>query len=325
MLHIILGILKIIGILVGIIFLLLLAALLAAVFVPVRYKLSAKAQAGQYAVSLRGSWLLHMVSAAVTADSAGESGIEVAIRLFGIRLPLFGSDKKSGKKHKEKDRKEDAEKGRKPSGDKAVKRDEPEHEQKLEPSKPERKPKRRSESEQSSKLSKQERKTGQNESKAAKMDQKADRPNILQKIWFQCRRICDKIKQIIQKIVALLRKPGELLALAEEYEARELLGTLVGHLVFLIAHYKPRRIRGYVRFGTDDPSVTGQLTGLIYFLLPARADRFSVCPEFNEKVFETETVCSGHIRALHVLRVLWRCFRDKRLRRAISAYRGPRG
>ena len=42
MLHIILGILKIIGIFLGIMFLLLFAALLAVIFVPVRYRLAAK-------------------------------------------------------------------------------------------------------------------------------------------------------------------------------------------------------------------------------------------------------------------------------------------
>lgn len=314
MLHMILGILKVIGLILGILLLLLLAVLLALILVPVRYKLTAKVLPERYAVSLRGSWLLHIVSASLSVDS--EKGRRIALRLFGIRLPLFRT-----KDEREDDEREDG--ARKYSG-------------------------REIAEEKRDKTQEKVTESGtQNDTEQNEAEPEQAKRNILQKIWFQCRRICGKISQIIrrliqavrvfwralvslkqrvarfgQKVVVLLRKPGELREFIEEFELREVFGGLVGHLLFLIGHYKPRRIRGYLRFGTDDPSVTGQLTGLIYLMLPARAERYSVEPQFNETVFETETVCSGHIRALHVLRVFWRAFRDKKLRRLINKLRG---
>ncbi len=333
MLHMILVILKIIGILLGTLLLLLLAVLLAVAFVPLKYRLEAKAQQGKYAFSLRGSWLLHIVSASVSADSSGDRTIR--LRLFGIRLPLFGAGASSTRNRSRK---------RKERG--AARREETEirESERAEESPRESREHGRKESGQRIRQGEEQPEDSVTQEREEQKEQERARPrrNILQKIWFSCRNICDKIRQMTegvrrvrqkllslreraaqlwQKGIALWRKPGELLEFLEEYEMREAFGAVAGHLLFLLGHYKPRRIEGYLRFGTGDPAATGQLTGLIYLLLPAGADRFEVLPEFNETRFETDLVCSGHIRALHALRVLVRGFRDRKLRRLINKLR----
>lgn len=100
-----------------------------------------------------------------------------------------------------------------------------------------------------------------------------------------------------------------------------LLGDGWALLYSLLRHYAPRRITGHLRFGTGDPSSTGKLTGLLYMLLPVRANRFLIQPEFTEAVFETEFAASGRIRACHFAGMAWKLFRDKRLRRVIRAVR----
>ncbi len=330
----ILGILKIFGILLGAAVLLLLTVMLALVFVPVRYRLSARVQPEQgYALSLRASWLLHLVSAAVIADAS--QGSRIIIRLFGIRLPLSGRDGGRAKGRRKRTGKKEKRKGKAaPEALKSALKSEREER--------EYSPVQRKTMPENPETEKKERKSSPNQESLEPETEEQSGTGILRKIWFQCKRICDKIRQAADRVrqlwrklaelkqralalgrkgIELLHKPGELLEFLEEYEAGEVFGGLIGHLVFLISHYKPRRIQGYLRFGTGDPSTTGQLTGLGYILLPARADRYSIEPEFNEKAFETETVCSGHIRALHVLRVLWRAFRDRKLRRIINTLR----
>ena len=75
-----------------------------------------------------------------------------------------------------------------------------------------------------------------------------------------------------------------------------MLRKLIGYALYLIRGWKPRRIRGYIEFGTGQPDVTGKLTGLIYLLLPEEADRFDIRPDFYEKRFRTDVTMSGHIR-----------------------------
>ena len=130
---------------------------------------------------------------------------------------------------------------------------------------------------------------------------------------------------LAERIGELLRKPGELLEFAEKYEAAEVLKNVTSQIKYVIHHYGPRSISGYLHFGTGDPASAGQLTGVLYLILPARADRFEVRPEFNEPVLETEMICSGHIRMCHLLRAGWQLFFDKKLRRLIKISKNERG
>ena len=131
----------------------------------------------------------------------------------------------------------------------------------------------------------------------------------------------ETIQKQAEKMVGLLKKPGELLEQLAELEEQEVFGSVFGYLTELIIHYKPRSIEGYLHFGTGDPAVTGWLTGLAYLLLPARAERFSVEPEFTEKVLETKLICAGRLRACHLLRAGWKALRNKKLRTFINAVR----
>lgn len=166
--------------------------------------------------------------------------------------------------------------------------------------------------------------------------------SVYEKIRCKIQAVCDKIKKVTEavrrflcrlkmlpqklayagrRLGALLHKPEELAQLARKYEVKENLQIVYGYLRFLWKHFRPRSISGYLHFGTGDPALTGQLTGIIYMLLPARADGFEIMPEFDGAVFGTRIVCTGHIRSIHLIRVLIRGFRDEHLRRLIRTVR----
>jgi hypothetical protein len=137
-------------------------------------------------------------------------------------------------------------------------------------------------------------------------------------------RLCRVLQELPGKISRMLEQPGRFMDLLERYEARALFGDLSGYGKKLLRHYKPRRIRGYLRFGTGDPAQSAQLTGLLYLLLPARADRFTIETEFYEPAFETDLICEGHLRMYHLLCILWSAWKNRRLRRAIRFVRKPK-
>ena len=75
---------------------------------------------------------------------------------------------------------------------------------------------------------------------------------------------------------------------------------IIRRLFILLKHYMPRRIEGYLYFGTGRPHLTGYATGLLSLLLPAGAGRYDVAPDFYEAHLETDTCAVGHIRAVHI-------------------------
>ena len=87
LIHIILGILKIIGILLLVLLCLLLLLLLSLVFVPVRYYGSAFREEGKYEGKVRVSWLFHLIF--VTARyGSGTEGLQLSIRFLGIPVDV---------------------------------------------------------------------------------------------------------------------------------------------------------------------------------------------------------------------------------------------
>lgn len=341
MLHIILGILKVIGILLGFLFLFLLAMLLAVLFCSVRYQVQAEKQPNRTEGKVKISWLFHIVSVAFSIDSSRKAFL--SIRLFGIRLPVPGK-KKVRKGHSRKGAKQKKQKRNdKPQND-DVPTEVSEEVMDLTEEVSEKVKEGVSETiDVTEALILEPDDT--TEAPILKAEHTAQRPiseihegsfwqkirNFIFNIYRKIRTLFaflislpEKIRQTVKgfqrlwaKIRSMAAKPGQILNLMEELEAREVFGNAAGYVTYLLRHYKPRRIKGFLHFGTGDPMSTAYLTGILYIILPAKAEDFSVQPSFDEAVFETQISFHGRIRMCHLVYAAWKAFRDKKLRRII--------
>ena len=130
-------------------------------------------------------------------------------------------------------------------------------------------------------------------------------------------RTDDTVARITKKLDAIDRKLKPFFSI----EAEHVMGRMMSHLRYLWKGYRLRSIEGYVRFGTDRPDLTGRICGLIYLILPARADRYLVDPQFYETVFRTDTDIRGVIRLYRLLVVAVRLLLDKEFRILIRKIR----
>ncbi|MCD7746194.1 MAG: DUF2953 domain-containing protein [Lachnospiraceae bacterium] len=149
------------------------------------------------------------------------------------------------------------------------------------------------------------------------------------------RELCERIKNIpnqaarlYRKIRALLAKPGEMLEKAsklyrklQKYEAAEVLKECRDQIQVLFTHFRVRKGTGFLRFGTGDPALTGELTGVLYLLMPVGCGEISIEPQFTERMLELNLSVRGHIRLIHLVRTIWWGVRNQRLRRLIRAFR----
>lgn len=359
MLHIILGILKIIGLLLGIILLLLLSVFLAVLFVPVRYRGRLARNQETTQARLRVTWLLRLISVAASFDLAqGRPVIEIC--LFGIPLARLRELLRKRKNRPPKRKKEKPTKCR---------RENPPREKPLGPIKDEE---QESLTEPLSKeagveiseeeipptaLPEEEEADGTPESSPEEdapppNEAEAPPPGEKRRIWerlsalgdkirglfHMLRSIGDKVKRFLERLYRILSGiPGSLekvgqsiaarvqklrgfLDMLEEYEAKAVLGDVNKEFMTLLRHYRPREITGRLHFGTGDPAATGELTGFLYLLLPARA-QLSVEPEFTEPAFEADLEFAGHIRAVHLIRAACHLLRNKRFMRLVKRLR----
>ncbi len=299
MLHIILLILKIIGIILLAILGLFILSVICILFVPIRYKGKGewyKEKHGKVVIS----WLFHIVSVHIIYDN-GKTGKK--IKLFGITL----RSRKKNKKNKDNTKKEVT---KLTTVSKEVYSDNDDSTEQIKASKNQTitltEPNK--ESVIINKANEEKPDTSNNKNKPKK---KWWNPfNIIRKIRYKIRSIYDKLKRINQKknnVFAFLREDDTKIAwrLCKE------------EIIKLVKYILPTRLKLYMKFGFEDPSTTGKVLGVIYMFY-GFTKRFKIYPDFQSKVFEGETSFKGRIRVIRLLITFLKLWRNQQVKNTIS-------
>lgn len=357
MLHIILGILKLIGIVLAVLLALILLVVLSIVFVPVRYRGRIAKTEEEMSGQVQVTWLFRMISVLAAYDVKKKES-RLVIRLFGIPLEhILGFFKKlagmigklarlkeklpARKRKKGTDAWEDAwdepvpvEKKNKDAAVSApVSESEPAADQEIESERSiDQEPQERQE-QTSCQDGESEQDSPEKKSILARLAEIPGRiEGLIEKITTVIGNVTAGIKAALEKIRNIfgsLERLGQKIAqipdyiasfetFLEQYEVKTVAGDLIREVKYLLSHYMPKKAEGYIHFGTGDPAMVGQLTGILYMILPVQAGKVEIQPEFTEKVFETDLRIKGHIRVFHALRIAWHLFRNKKLMRLLK-------
>lgn len=72
----------------------------------------------------------------------------------------------------------------------------------------------------------------------------------------------------------------------------------------VLRHIRPRKVKGWVHYGFDDPCKTGQVTGYLSLMPFAYQKDLSLEPDFYNKVIEGHVYMRGHIQLGYLLRIV---------------------
>lgn len=309
MLHMILAILKLIGVLLAAVFLLLLLMIVLILFAPLRYELRGR-RFQDAEGSVRVSWLFGLLGFRVSYQ---EKRLWAGVRLLGLSKQIFPAEERpiSEKRKKKKKAAKSTETPRKQEP--SVKPPQLE-----EPAKPKEVP-----SSHPPEASREGTEKKEKEEEASKSQWILVK--ILKKIQMAARRLWQRIQKIPKKVRKIGRSIQEAksrlngwIHLLTSDLVKGLIRRYKGYLLYLIRHMRPRKVEGSLRFGLGDPALTGQLTGALYLLLPASCQKLELYPEFSACVLEGEALLRGHIRLCHLAFIGWKVFRDKELRRLMK-------
>ena len=329
MLHIIIFILKIIGILLlvilGLIFLLVSSVL----FVPITYKIRAERKDGVIQVRAVAGWMFRLLSVHYRLHSSQKPMQLLQGRILGIPVwkplePKKEKPKKAEKKSKEKqskpkqmEAKQLEQKAEVKSSDKAKER----LKKDLTPGTavatiPQPEPE----------VSRQE----QPQDKQAQT--KPPRQSILKKLLYAIRRIYGKITAIgrglfslVVKLLHMPEKASETIGtltdfwnLEENVKARE---SIWRELKFLWKHSRPRKADLTLHFGFEDPSWTGQCMGVLSILNVWYPGRIFLKPEFEQEIFEGTLYIKGHMMLAVPLLSIFHLWRDENVMKIYRRFR----
>ena len=292
--HIILGILKVVGILLLIVLGILLLAVLAALFCPVTYSAVGRRDAEAYEGHVRIGWLFRLISFTFTFGSEREG--DFCIRIFGI--PLNRKKKKASKKSLQASRKEEF----KPAEPEKTEEKKPEEKKMEHVEKTEKEAERKTETITETVTEKKTDSVLQKLQEFLKQIPGIPKKflDVLKKISLTVHHICDKINQIKEFLES------------ERFSRLKALFFQEGKRT--ICHIRPRKIKGHIKIGTGDPYRTGQLLAVAGIFFPVYGEHITIEPYFEQKILEGNMSVKGRIYGSFFVRLAWRLFRDSDIR-----------
>lgn len=86
---------------------------------------------------------------------------------------------------------------------------------------------------------------------------------------------------------------------------------VISEIKHLLKSISPRKLKGFLNYGFDDPSYTGKTCGYISIIRPYIKKEFKIVPYFNKQIFEVSADMKGHIFVFVLLNAVIKIYFNK--------------
>ena len=140
------------------------------------------------------------------------------------------------------------------------------------------------------------------------MDRLAQLPSMLSKMPLTIRRIYDKIDWCRQFF--------------EYPRTKEAVSLVLDRSKKLMHHIFPKKIKGKVTFGSEDPSITGTALAVLGMTMPFHKNRVEIVPVFdNQNILEGNIKIKGRIYGFVPVKMLAELYFNKNIKYIISRWK----
>ena len=156
------------------------------------------------------------------------------------------------------------------------------------------------------------------ETKAEPQEQKKEKIGFFETVRIKIQKIRETIRSIINKIKKLLHQKDEVQRILAKPETKQVFAFVWDKLKHLLKHILPRKSRGYVAYGADNPATTGQVMGVISVIYAKTGQPLEIRPNFEEKQLECDVELKGHMQVFVLLVIAVKVFLNQELRQLIT-------
>lgn len=315
MIHILLLVLKIIGIILLVILLAAIAVIMAVLFVPVRYNLTAEYYDNKPDVKFNVSWLLHLFRINGLYNKNDGFLMKVKILFFTLypKNKKTDADDNAVKKTEKKEQKEHKRHEKNvfddlPDKDELQDKQEGTCQQEVsvdELKKPENVSQKMIEKKES--YSETCKKTGIRQKISGASDKIK---NIAVKVKTTFKNIKNKQENLSDKIRNFNSK-------ITDENNRKLVGFLWEQTKLVIAKVKPSKFKGHIRFGFDEPDITGRAAMYAAVLYGFLGLDFDLIPDFENEILEGEVYLKGSVQLFGIVIIALRVYTNELFKKII--------
>lgn len=125
------------------------------------------------------------------------------------------------------------------------------------------------------------------------------------------------LKAIVDKKRSAWKKINDLKVIINDEENKELVRLIKKELKELIREITPVKYDVNVRYGCEEPYMTGRILGVIAVIYGITGVRFNITPEFEQKVLEGDIYMKGRVRIYRLLLIALRVYKNNRFRKLV--------
>lgn len=326
MLHILLLILKIIGIVILCLLGVLILGIACALFVPVRYRVEAVRKEGEgeppVILRVKVTWLFHFINVILRFDGS------LFVRARLMIITLFRLPKKERRiKRKKRITKNSTEPGKaakngesQETADKNAGKEQDEDEKTIAE---ERKSTPQTEEPEETKARPDESTEAAEEEapleKPTFLDKMRAIPEILRGIFLKIKGLFENIQYTIRKFCDKIKSVSNTMeyyrSVIEGESFRRSFALCKGELLRIGKSLKPQKFQAQLVIGMEDPAATGQILAYCGMLYPVLGGHVDVAGDFEQKRLEGHVFVKGKIRLFTFLRVAVRVYFNRDIRK----------
>lgn len=335
MLHVVLLILKIIGIIIAVLLGLVILTVAAVLFVPIRYTAKAQYKDGIPIIQAKVTWLFHLLRIKCLFNL--EEGLNIRIKILFFNLKSSKKDS-NDEEHIEK---KDTKKRRKKKEHSVFDEEEhPFHEEDIFFDKPEESIDRIAmEDDDKNQAMDSDKKTSDIEINEENIEYEEhlfetgvfeedikEHKKIKKNIFLI---IKNKIIDIIQKIITLIqkvkvtkenitKKSKEISDMINDPKNREMVAFLWVQVKKLLKILKPKKVEAYIHFGLKDAETTGKAAMYAASLYGFIGKNVTIYPDFEQEIIEGNIYIKGSIQLFPIGIIALKVYRNKQVRKYIK-------
>ncbi len=333
MLHVVLLILKIIGIIIAVLLGLVILTVAAVLFVPIRYTAKAQYKDGIPIIQAKVTWLFHLLRIKCLFNL--EEGLNIRIKILFLNLKSSKKDtndeehieKKDTKKHRKKKEHSVFDEEKYPFDDEDIFFDKPE--ESIDIAAMEDVYKNPISDIEMSRIEINEENIENEEHlfETGVFEEDIKEHKKIKKNIFLI--IKNKIIDIIQKIITLIqkvkvtkenitKKSKEISDMINDPKNREMVAFLWVQVKKLLKILKPKKVEAYIHFGLKDAETTGKAAMYAASLYGFIGKNVTIYPDFEQEIIEGNIYIKGSIQLFPIGIIALKVYRNKQVRKYIK-------
>ena len=118
-------------------------------------------------------------------------------------------------------------------------------------------------------------------------------------------RIKCTIQKICGKIGTLSEKKDKILDFLTDEVHRTAFVKVKDEVFWLLLKLRPKKLLGRIRYGFEDPCLTGKLLAGFSIAYPFLGDHLKICPDFERRILKGNFEASGRLRVSYFVKLVW--------------------